>query len=205
MGETHAAPGRWAGVEEVRFRDAYVAAVPGGVAILLAFFVWHWFNIAPVWTVLVEGTAGVAVASAAIAWAWTLSRRAGRFAPPWGGSAFGGLFAGGVLLGAAIGRAFGPWPDPTGVRDALPVLAFVLIPGALIVLAGWRLVGSWKGALAYGLASLVLLVYLGGSVVQRGAMELGLGLFRILVPGYLLAGALIGWLEPILGKRAHSR
>lgn len=186
----------------VRFRDAFVAASVGGIAILLVFFVWHWIHIAPVWTVLVEGAVGVAAASAAIAWAWTLSRRADRLAPPWGGLWFGAVFAGALLVGAALGRLFGPWPDPAGVRDALPILAFVLVPLALVALVGWRLVGGWRGALAYGLAGLVLLVYLGGSVVQRGAAGLGLGLLLILFPGYLLAGIVLGWLEPWLGGKA---
>jgi len=184
----------------VRFRDAYFAALFGGLAILLTFFVWHWFNIAKVWVVLAEGIVGVALASAGIAWAWVLSRRAGWFAPPWGGLRFGAVFAAGILMGELIGLARGPQPDPTGVLDALPEVAFVSIPVAVVALVGWR-AARWKGVAAYGLAGLVLLLYLGGSVMHRGGVGLGLGLFAILFPGYLLSGAAIGWLEPRLARR----
>ena len=166
------------------FGIAYLAGVP----ILLAFFVWHWFNIAPVWTVLVEGAVGIAVAAAGITWAWRLSP----FRGARGGLAFGSIFAGGLVLGELLGLAHGPWPDPTSVADALPILAFVFVPVVLVTLAGWRIVGSARGALAYAASSLVLLVYLGGSVVQRGGVGLGLGLFLILFPGYLLAGVALG-------------
>lgn len=185
---------------EPRLRSSVLAAAPGGCAILLAFFVWHWYNIAPVWNVLVEGAVGVALASLAVGWAWMLSRRAGRFAGAWGGAVFGGVFAAGVLLGELLGLAAGPRPDPGSVAEAIPILRWVLIPVALVTVAGWRIARGWRGALAYGIASLPLLVYLGGSVVQRGGTGLGLGLFSILFPGYLVAGALLGWLEPRLPR-----
>lgn len=177
-----------------RFRAAWAAAAIPGALILLAFFVWHWLTIAPVWNVLLEGAVGVALASLAVAWAWRLSRLEGAR----GGLLFGGIFAAGVLAGELLGLAFGPWPDPTSVAEALPILPWVFVPVALVVLAGWRLAGGWRGGLAFGLAGLVLLVYLGGSIVQRGGAGLGLGLFWILFPGYLLGGLAIAWLEPRL-------
>lgn len=180
-----------------RFRAAFLAAAVAGAGILLVFFVWHWLNIARVWTVLVEGSVGVALASVAIAWAWRLSGLTGVR----GGLLFGGIFATGMLMAELLGLAFGPWPDPTSVAEALPILPFVFVPVAFVVFAGSRLAPGWRGAAAYLLASLVLLVYLGGSVVQRGGTGLGLGLFLILFPGYLAAGALIGWAEPLLGTR----
>lgn len=136
-------------------RSSALAAAPAGLAILVVFFVWHWFTIAPVWTVLVEGAIGVALASLAIGWAWTRSRRSGRFAGPWGGLAFGAVFAGAILLGEAFGLLFGPWPEPTSVAEALPIPPWALAPAALVTIAGARLGGGWKGALAYGLAALM--------------------------------------------------
>lgn len=183
-------------MRRVGFGRTFVVAYLAGIPTLLAFFVWHWYNIAPVWMVLVEGAVGIAVAAAGIAWAWRLSPFRGLR----GGLAFGAIFAAGVLLGELIGLAHGPWPDPTSVSHALPILAFVMIPVALVALAGWRIAGHWRGALAYFAASLVPLVYLGGSVVQRGGAGLGLGLFVILLPGYLLAGTIVGTFAPAGGQ-----
>lgn len=182
------------------FRASFLAALPAGAAILVAFFVWHWYNIAPVWTVLVEGTVGIAIAAAGVALAWREARAAGRFAGRWGGLAFGGVFAAGILLSEAIGLAHGPWPTPTSVAEALPILAFVLIPVAGVVAAGRWLSGNWRGTGGFSASALVLLLYLGGSVLQRGGVGLGLGLFLILFPGYLLAGVIVGVLQPRLER-----
>lgn len=178
-----------------RLRASMLAAALAGVAILLAFFVWHWFRIAPVWTVLAEGVVGVLIAGAAVGWAWTVSRDAGRFASRAGGLAFGGVFAAGLVGLEILGLARGPQPDPTTAAAIAKELAFVLIPTAALVVAGWRLARGWKGAAAYGAASLVLLVYLGGSVAHRGGVGLGLELFLVLLPGYLVAGAVVGWAD----------
>lgn len=181
-------------------KASVAAAFVAGVPVLLAFFVWHWFVIAPVWNVLLEGAVGVALAALAVAWAWRLSRRAGRFGPPWGGLAFGAVFAAGLVLAELVGLARGARPDPTTAAGIAAALPPVLVPVAAVALAGWRLGGGWRGAAAYALASLVLLVYLGGSVVQRGGVGLGLGLFAVLLPSYLAAGALVGALEPRLRR-----
>lgn len=203
---------------EPTFRASVAAAFLAGLPVLLAFFVWHWFAIAPVWTVLAEGLVGVAVAALGVAWGWRRSRRAGRFAGRWGaqrasgrvgvlgeacgGLAFGAVFAGALVLAEAIGLARGPTPDPASVAEALPIVPFALAPAVAVAAAGWRLAGGWRGALAYGLAALVLLFYLGGSIVQRGGVGLGLGLFLLLVPSYLAAGAILPPLESALATRA---
>lgn len=189
------------------FLRSWLVASAAGVPVLIAFFVWHWFTIRPVWTVLVEGAVGVALAGAAVAWAWRRSRRAGRFAPPWGGVAFGGVFAGGILAAEALGLARGARPNPSTLGEVLVELPFALVPAVLVAAAGWRLAAGWRGALAYGLASLVLLLYLGGSIVQRGGVGLELGLFAILVPGYLVAGAIVGFADAagLMGEPAPHR
>lgn len=194
MRQHQARPTRF-GLVDPRLRAAWIAAGVPGFGILLVFFVWHWFTIAPVWAVLLEGALGVALAALATAWAWRLSRGAGRFGGRWGGLTFGAVFAGGILLGELIGLARGPRPDPTTAAAIARALPPVLVPLGAVILAGARLVGGWKGGLAYGLAGLVPLVYLGGSIVQRGGVGLGLGLFLILFPGLLASGALLSWLE----------
>lgn len=187
------------------YRASVLAAAPAGALILLVFFVWHWLTIAPVWAPLLEGAIGVALASLAVGWAWMRSRAAGRFAGPWGGLAFGAVFAGAVLVGELLGLAHGPWPEPTTLAEGLSILPWALAPVVLVAIAGARLAGGWKGALAFALAALVLVLYLGGSVVQRGGVGLGLGLFWILFPGYLAAGVIVGWLEPRLARVTSRR
>lgn len=183
-----------------RLRASFLAAAVAGVPVLLVFFVWHWFYIAPVWSVLVEGLAFVAVAALGIGWAWAESRRAGRFEPPWGGLAFGGVFAAGLAVGEAVGWATGREPVLAAAADLAVQLPLALIPGALVTIAGWRLVGNARGAAAYGLASLVLLLYVGGGV----GVGRGLGLFLVLFPSYLVAGAVVGALEPRFARAGRA-
>lgn len=184
------------------FRASALAAAPAGALILLVFFVWHWFTIAPVWAPLFEGAVGVALGSLAVGWAWLRSRLIGRFDGPLGGLAFGAVFAGAVLVGEILGLAHGPWPEPTTLAEGLSILPWALAPAALVAVAGVWLAGGWRGALAFGLAALVLVLYFGGSVVQRGGVGLGLGLFWIIFPGYLAAGVVVGWIEPRLTRRS---
>lgn len=182
------------------WRDSALAAFLAGVLVLLAFFVWHWFSIAPVWRVLAEGIVGVGLASMAVGWAWCESRRRGRFGSSWGGAAFGGVFVGGLVLLEAIGLVRGPRPDPTSLEGILLALPPVLVPVAAVAVAGGWLAGGWRGAAAYGLAGLVLLLFLGGSILQRGGVGLGLGLFLLLVPAYLVAGLVLARLAPRLAR-----
>lgn len=182
-------------------RASFLAAFVAGLPVLLAFFVWHWLTIAPVWTVLAEGIVGVAVAALGVGWSWRESRRAGRFASRWGGLAFGAVFAGGLVLAELLGLALGPRADPGTPGEILAALPAPLAPVLAVALVGWRVVGRPRGALAYGAAALVLLLYLGGSVVHRGGVGLGLGLFLLLLPSYLAAGVLVAWLEPRAAAR----
>lgn len=186
---------------EPTFRGAFLASCVAGAGVLVAFFVWHWFTIAPVWRVLVEGAVGVPLAALAVAWAWQVSRRAGRFAGKWGGVAFGGVFAGGLLVGELVGLLQGPRPDPVMFAQILRELPAALVPVAVVALAGWRLTRRGSGAAAYALSSLVLLVYLGGVVVQRGGAGLGASLLALLAPSYLAAGVVIGALAPRFARR----
>lgn len=183
-------------------RASFGAAFVAGLPVLLAFFVWHWIYILPIWAVLYEGVLFVALAALGVGWAWRESRRAGRFAGPWGGLAFGAVFASGLLVAEVVGLVRGPQPDPTGVREILVALPPVLVPVVFVAGAGAWLARGWRGAAAFGLAALVLLLYLGGSVLHRGGVGLGFGLFLVLLPTYLLAGVIVGALEPRLRARA---
>lgn len=177
---------------EPSFRRTYLVASVAGLVILVAFFTFHWFFIKPVWQVLIEGIVGIAVAAAGVAWSWRLSRAAGRFGGRWGGLAFGAIFVGGLLLLEIEGLIRGPAPDPTTFRMVMAELPFALLPVVLVALAGWRIVRSWRGAAAFGLAGLVLLLYMGGSIMHFGGTGRMLGLLAILSVGYLAAGHALG-------------
>lgn len=186
------------------FRRTFALVFLAGLIILAAFFTFHWLFIRPIWWVLVEGTLGVAIAAAGIAWSWRLSRDAGRFGGPRGGLAFGAIFAAGLVVLEVLGLARGPSADPTTFRMVMAELPVALLPVAAIALAGWRLVGSWRGAASFALAALVLVLYLGGAIMHEGGTGRVLGLFAILAPSYLLAGAALGRSPRMRARTAAS-
>jgi hypothetical protein len=167
------------------------AAACAGLPILVGFFIWHWFNIAPVWGVLIEASVSFPIAVLGITWAWRLSRRADRFGGRWGGLAFGAVFAAGLLVDEAIGLARGRPPSPmagAGIVTEVLFAAIPVIPGAL---AGWLIAGRLRAAAAYTVAGLPLILHLGGTVMHLGGSGIALRLFVILLTTYVLAGVLL--------------
>ena len=118
------------------------AAAIAGLPILIGFFVWHWFNIAPVWGVLIEASISFPLAVFCISWAWRLSREAARFDGWRGGLAFGALFVAGLVIEESIGLARGRPPSPTTAAGVLVEVVFAAIPVVPVALAGWRIVGD---------------------------------------------------------------
>jgi hypothetical protein len=139
-----------------------------------------------------------------IAWAWRVSRRAGRFRGRWGGLAFGAVFAAGLVVDVAIGLSRGRAPSPTTGAEVATEVLFAAIPVVLVALAGWRIVGRTRGAAAYAVAGLPLLLHLGGTVMHLGGSGIALQLFAILATTYLLAGILLAALEPWIAARAAA-
>jgi hypothetical protein len=172
------------------------AAACAGLPILVGFFVWHWFNIAPVWGVLIEASISFPIALFGISWAWSVSRQAGRFGGRWGGLAFGAVFVAGLVVEEAIGLARGRPPSPTTGAGVITEVLFAAIPVVLVGLAGWRIVGRPRAAAADAVAGLPLILHLGGTVMHLGGAGIALRLFAILVVTYLLAGVLLAALEP---------
>jgi hypothetical protein len=119
-------------------RVASVAATAiAGLPILIGFFVWHWFNIAPVWGVLIEASVSFPIAVFGIAWAWRVSRQEGRFSEWWGGLAFGAVFVAGLVIDEAIGLVRGRPLYPTTGAGVITEVLFAAIPVVPVALAGW--------------------------------------------------------------------
>lgn len=168
---------------------------------MFGFFVWHWFNIAPVWGVFIEASVSFPIAVCGISWAWRLSREAGRFDGRWGGLAFSAVFVAGLALDEAIGLARGRPPSPTTAAGVLTEVLLAAIPLIPVTLAGWRIVGRPNAALAYAVAGLPLILHLGGTVMHLGGTGIAFSLLAILVVTYAVAGLLLGALEPRFAAR----
>ena len=186
-------------------RGASVAAAAcAGLPILGGFFVWHWFNIAPVWGVLIEASISFPIAVFGISWAWRVSRRSGRLSGPRGGLVFGAVFVCGLLVDEAIGLGRGRPASPTTAPGVITEVLFATIPVLPVALAGWWIVGRRVAAAAYGAAGLPLILHLGGTVMHLGGAGIALSLFAVLVPTYLLAGVLLAILEPRIARALNG-
>lgn len=176
-------------------RATAIAAAAAGAPILIAFFVWHWFNIAPTWGVFIEAALAYPLGILGIAWAWRVARRKGAFGPPWGGVAFGAVFVTGLLVGEALGLLRGRLPMPDTGAAILAEIALAALALVPVVILGWRATREWRGAGAFALAGLPLDLHLGGTVMHLGGRGVGLSLFGILVATYLLAGVILPRVE----------
>ncbi len=182
--------------ERIPVAASVLASVVAGLPTLVGFFVWHWFNLAPVWGVLIEATLSFPVGVLGIAWAWRRSRSGGRFGGRRGGLAFGAIFAGGVVIAELISLARGRPPTPVGGSAVAVEVLFATFPLVPIALAGWRLTRGWQGAVAYAIAGLALDLHLGGTVMHLGGTGSALMLFAILLVSYVFAGLILASLEP---------
>jgi hypothetical protein len=171
---------------------------------LVGFFVWHWYNIAPLWGVLIEASVSFPIAVFGISWAWRVSRESGQFGRWWGGVAFGAVFVAGLLVDEAIGLMRGRPPSPTTAVGVIIEVLLAAIPVIPVALAGWWIVGRRRAAFAYAVAGLPLILHLGGTVMHLGGSGIALILFVILLFTYLLAGGLLGALEPRIASRTAS-
>lgn len=178
-----------------------IAAAAAGAPILVSFFVWHWYNIAPTWGVLIEAAVAYPLGILGIAWAWRVARRRGAFAARWGGVAFGAVFVSGLLLAEGIGLLRGRLPTPdsgAAIMAEIGLAALALVPVTLI---GWR-VARGRGAAAFALAGLPLDLHLGGTVMHLGGRGPDMLLFLVLVATYLLAGVILPRVESRLAPQA---
>lgn len=184
-------------VARVPVAASLLASVFAGIPILVGFFVWHWFNIAPVWGVLIEAAVSFPVGALGIAWAWRAYRQGGNRGGVGGGIAFGAVFVGGLLIAELIGLARGRQPNAvtaSGIAIEVLLAAAALLA---VVPVGWWLTHG-RGTIAFLIAGIALDLHLGGTVMHLGGSGIALSLFAILFSSYLVAGLLLGSLEPFI-------
>ena len=156
--------------------------VPAAMAVaavgLVAFFVYHWFFVAPVWAVFLEGLVWIAINGAAIGWAYQrvlLDQE--RTGTAWG-FAYGGLMAATLVPALIVGLAHGPFPNGPTLDLILPVLplAFMGVPASIVV--AWWLGGWGKVQWPFVVACLPAGIMIGGSIATFGGT---LDLFALFV------------------------
>lgn len=171
---------------------------PVGVAIAVAFAgmvlfgVYHWFFVAPVVAVFIEGLVWAVGAGAAIGWAYQrgfLDR--GRVGPLWG-LAFGGLFASTLVPSQIVGLLWGPFPEVATPGEILPVLPLAFLGVPLAVAIAWFLADRRGIAWSFVLAVAVTHFMIGGSIANFG----GRGSTAFMFVGFavleILGGLLLG-------------
>jgi hypothetical protein len=96
----------------------------------------------------------------------------------------------------AIGLARGRPPTPTTAAGVITEVLFAAIPLIPVTLVGWRLAGGPRGAAAYAVAGLPLILHLGGTVMHLSGAGIAFSLFVTLVVTYVIAGLVLGALDP---------
>lgn len=172
--------------------------VPAGIALatiaMVLFGVYHWFFVAPVAAVFIEGLVWAVGGGAALGWAYQRQfLDHGRSGPLWG-LAFGTLFASTLVPYEAVGLLWGPFPDIGDAGDfftALP-LAFLGVPLALLI--AWLLERRRRVGWSFVVAVLVIHFMIGGSIANFGGRGTTALLFWGFVALELLGGVWLGWL-----------
>ncbi len=155
-----------------------------------AFGTYHWFFVAPVVAVFLEGALWAVGAGFAMAWAYqrTMLDR-GRRGVAWG-LAFGALFAATLVPNEIAGLWIGPLgvEEPGDILTALP-FAFLAVPLAVVI--GWVL----EGRMSWSFLVMVMSVHfmIGGSLTNFGGRGASFVLFCMFVAMEILAGAILGY------------
>lgn len=161
---------------------------------MVLFGVYHWFFVAPVAAVFVEGIVWAVGGGAAIGWAYQrgfLDR--GRSGPLWG-LAFGALFASTLVPYEVVGWLWGPFgiSEPGEILVGLP-LGLIGMP--LAVLVAWFLGGRRRIVWPFVVAVLVIHFMIGGSIANFG----GRGATALMFSGFaaleVLGGLWLGWVS----------
>lgn len=153
--------------------------IPAGIALssgaMVAFGVYHWFFVAPVLAVFVEGVLWAVGAGAAIGWAYERTMLDHGRHGPWWGLAFGALFASTLVPSEIVGLLWGPFPEVTRPGDVLPLLPLAFLGVPLAILIGWLLEARRRVAWSFVVAVAVTHFMIGGSIANfdgRGATAL---------------------------------
>ncbi len=166
---------------------------------MVLFGVYHWFFVAPVAAVFVEGVLWATAAGFAMAWAFqrTMLDRGRRGLAA--GLLFGALFAATLVPYELAGLIVGPLrvEEPGQILTALP-FAFLGVPFAVLI--GWRLEGRWSWSFLVMVLSVHFMI--GGSLTNFGGRGTSFVLFAGFFVLEIVAGAVLGWAS---GRGAPAR
>lgn len=164
---------------------------------MLGFFVYHWFVIAPVWSVFIEGWIWVALNGAAIGWAYQRTMlEADRT-----GLRHGALFGGGMALtlvpGFVVGLIHGPFPEVASPGDVLPLLPLALLGLPVSIVIAWWM-GDWQQVRwPFVVACLPADIMIGGSLATFGGLPV---LFLLFAALDVVGGLALAWLVALGGR-----
>ena len=181
-----------------------LAGVATGLVGVIIFATVHALLIVPIWGSLLRGLPVAVIGGPAAAWAFEEIRAAGRLSTRLGdGLLFGGL----LWLTLVPMNAFDVLLRKTGLRTAMgdwEVLVSVIFALAGGALAGWVLTHGRRGAIAGGLATLVLAMAMGGPIPIT-ATPRAAGLFASFLVIYILCGAVLVFIRVLFLKLDYFR
>lgn len=174
-----------------------------GIVGMVGFGVYHWFYVAPVASVFIEGILFGGGAGALVGRAYhraiVLPGRRGWRAD----FAFGAVMVGALIPYEIVGLVWGPFAEITRPSQILPMLPVTLLGIPVLAVGGYALTRSKKATTAIVLAGFVLHFFIGGSAAHFGGrgqtlvLVLGMGAFE------LACSLLIGPLGRGLQGRSH--
>lgn len=171
--------------------------IRAGIAItstgMVLFGIYHWFFVAPVVAVFLEGIVWAVGGGALLGWAYQRSMLDHGRSGPWWGLAFGALFASTLVPSEIVGLVWGPFPSVESPGDILPVLPLAFLGVPLALLIAWFLRPGRRFCWPFVAAVAVLHFMLGGSIANFGGRGSTFLMFVGFVVLELVGGVVLGW------------
>lgn len=159
---------------------------------MLGFGVYHWYFIAPVTAVFLEGALWIVAIGALVGWAYRRSfldrGRSGARA----GLLYGALFASTLVPFELVGLVWGPFPSVESPGDILPLLPIAFLGVPLAIVIAWFLADRKGVAWSFVLAVAVGHFIVGGSIANFGGTGVSFLIFIGFVLLELLGGLILG-------------
>lgn len=159
---------------------------------MVAFGVYHWFFVAPVAAVFIEGVLWALGAGAALGWAYERTMLDHGRTGPWWGMVFGLALAATLVPYEIAGILWGPFPTETP-GEILTVVPFAFLGVPFALLFGWLLENRQKVSWPFLVLVLSIHFMIGGSVTTFGGRGTTFVLFMGFVVAEITAGLILGW------------